>query len=83
MDTVSAAWARDEERVRQVRAMEGRALETVLKEAIGDRRGGWWGAYSEREVSLAAVYHVQRRHADRIENFAQRLVDEVDGEAVV
>lgn len=83
MDEATAQWKRDEQRVQEVRAIPlGVPLVDALSVAldipveIGD-------ASSMRPIAMGALKHLEHAHPDRVEHFAQRLVDEVDGEAGV
>jgi hypothetical protein len=63
--------------------MDGYEVEQALTEALGDIESEWRYASVERDLAIRALGRFQRRDPDRVEAFAQRLVDEVDGEAGV
>jgi hypothetical protein len=56
-----------------VRALNINALDNAVCEATGVRE-----AVYDRTLALRALRELERRHPSRLEDFAQRLVDEVD-----
>jgi hypothetical protein len=75
---IKEMWDADQKRTDAVRALsDGLALDKALADAFGDASGEWWDASTMREVAMAAVRRLQARHPDRVDAFAQRLLDEV------
>ena len=75
---IKEIWEADRLRTERVRAIEVvGALDVALEDALGDERGDWWDASTSRSVTMAALSSFHARHPDRMEAFAQRLLDEV------
>jgi hypothetical protein len=84
MDEVRAAWERDDKRIQEVRALSvGAVLDVALATALQDKEEMWRGASIVRYGALGAVGRMLHLFPDSAEDFARRLVDEVDGEAGV
>jgi hypothetical protein len=75
---IKEMWEADRLRTERVRALpQGYALEEALARALGDVEETWWEASTSRTLARAALASFQLRHPDRVDAFAQRLMDEV------
>jgi hypothetical protein len=77
---IKEIWEADRLRTERVRSIEiGRPLDEALSKTLGHDVAGpcLWGASTMRSASISAFQWFSRRHPDRVNAFAQRLLDEV------